>query len=239
MPWIESHSVLIRHRKLKQFARELNIKPVTALGHLHCLWHTAIEQAEDGDLSKWAIGSIADAANWEGSEKEFLSAALSSGFLDNGNLLHDWLDYAGRYLTSKYKTSNLSRLSEIWAKYGRIYGKELKRNSLPLPKDSPPTYLPTNQPNTSTDFSIWKTAILEAFMTEPKSVRDEGKVWEAFQWFSKNSTIEEMRKMVKRAFTLWQPHMVTINGVMNQWDALKRAEKPKKKTLSGEEAFRC
>ncbi len=151
VPWIESHSVLVRHRKLKEFARELKIKPVTAMGHLHALWHTAIEQAEDGDLSKWSEGAICDAAQWEGSEKEFLEAVLSSGFMDTGYLLHDWLDYAGRYLTSKYKTSNHERLVEIWAKFGKVYGKELKRNSLSVPKDSPPNLTEPNQPNLPTN----------------------------------------------------------------------------------------
>jgi hypothetical protein len=133
MPWIESHSVLVRHRKLKEFARALNVKPVQALGHLHALWHTAIEQAEDGDLSKWSAAAIADAAQWEGSEQEFLNASLASGFMDEGPLLHDWIDYAGKYLTSKYKTSNRDRLKEIWAKFGKEYGKEFLNASSPLP----------------------------------------------------------------------------------------------------------
>lgn len=155
MPWIESHSVLVRHRKLKEFARDLGVKPVTALGHLHCLWHTAIEQAEDGDLSKWSDGAIADAAQWEGIPIEFLKAAFSSKFIDKNMIIHDWLDYTGRYLISKYKTSNKSRLEEIWAKFGRIYGKEFLSSSFSPPLGSPPNLtlpnltLPTNKKTTS------------------------------------------------------------------------------------------
>ncbi len=177
MPWIESHSVLVRHRKLKEFARELKIKPVTAMGHLHALWHTAIEQAEDGDLSKWSEGAICDAAQWEGSEKEFLEAVLSSGFMDTGYLLHDWLDYAGRYLTSKYKTSNHERLVEIWAKFGKFYGKEGNRNSLPLPKVSPPNL---TEPNLTTKHPPYPPEVLELLLRypdfRPRPERDGGGV---------------------------------------------------------------
>lgn len=136
MPWIESHSVIGRHRKFKGLARQLKIPLPQAVGHMHLLWHTAIEQAEDGDLSTWTVGAIADSACWEGSEQEFLNAVQENGLMDEQRI-HDWLDHAGKYLTSKYKTSNPDRLHEIWAKFGKIYGKEAKGNSLELPKDPP------------------------------------------------------------------------------------------------------
>lgn len=93
--------------------------------------------------------------------------------------------------------------------------------------------------NTHTDFQDWKAAIFEAFKLTPSSVRDEMKLWETVEGFKKCGTIEEMKKLTNRAFKLWKPHMVTPNGVLNQWDFLMRAEKPKPKTLTGEQAFRC
>ncbi len=136
MPWIESHSVIGRHRKFKGLARQLKIPLAQAIGHMHLLWHTVIEQAEDGDLSTWTVGAISESACWEGSEQEFLKAVQENGLMDEQRI-HDWLEYAGKYLTSKYKTSNPDKLHDIWSKFGKIYGKEVKRNSLVVPKGSP------------------------------------------------------------------------------------------------------
>lgn len=155
MPWIESHSVIGRHRKFKGLARQLKISIPQAIGHMHILWHNAIEQAEDGDLSSWTVGAIAESASWEGSEEEFLKATQDNQLMD-GQKIHDWLDYAGKYLTSKYKTSNPDRLHLIWAKFDKTYGKEVNRNSLELPKVSlkaPHITLP-NLPNNTNQRTI-------------------------------------------------------------------------------------
>ncbi len=127
MPWIESHSVLVEHRKVREAARELSITPVTFLGHLHCLWHRVIDLCEDGDITSWTEHDIAYYSRWEGDEKIFYSA-LKNRFIDEKRgmkLIHDWLDYAGRYLTTKYRNSNPKRLKEIEKKHntkGRTKG---------------------------------------------------------------------------------------------------------------------
>ena len=122
MPWIESHTVLLRHRKVIELAKDLRLKPVYVLGHLHALWHAALEQQEDGDLSSWSDDLIAETACYQGSAPEFVSLLQQHGWLD-GKLLHDWLDYAGRFLIAKYHYTNRLKLKTIWIKYGRNYGK--------------------------------------------------------------------------------------------------------------------
>lgn len=122
MAWIESHTVTLRHRKLIASAQELRLKPVYLLGHLHALWHAALEQQEDGDLSSWTDEMIAHAACYTGDPKKFVLLLLSKRWLDDARTVHDWLDYAGKYLTGKYAKRNKDRLAEIWKKYGRIYG---------------------------------------------------------------------------------------------------------------------
>jgi hypothetical protein len=129
MPWIESHSVLGRHRKIKGLARQLDISVPQAIGHIHLLWHAAIEQAEDGDLSRWSESAIAECASFEHDPKTFLLSLQENGFLD-GRIIHDWLEYVGRYLTTKYKTRNKTQLSKIWRKHGKIYGREVPREAL-------------------------------------------------------------------------------------------------------------
>lgn len=118
MPWIESHTVLVRHRKTLELAKELRIRPVYAMGHLHSLWHTALEQQEDGDLSKWSDEMIADAACFMGDAPQFVRLLQKHGWLDD-RILHDWLEYAGRYLESKYRTAHPQKIVEIRAKHGK------------------------------------------------------------------------------------------------------------------------
>lgn len=127
--WIESHTVLIRHRKLVDLASKLRLKPVYVLGHFHALWHTALEQAEDGDLSSWSDEFVAASSYYEGDCAKFVSLLESTGWLDEGRLLHDWLDYAGRYLEARYRSSNPERLREIWKKHGRDYDADDRRRT--------------------------------------------------------------------------------------------------------------
>lgn len=154
MPWIESHTVLLRHRKVLQLATELRLPPVYAMGHLHALWHTALEQQEDGDLSHWSDAMIASAAAWTGDPALFVMKMQEVAWLD-GKLVHDWLDYAGLYLIRKYSSSNRARLREIWERHGCKYGKGKGKfgkaavtchNSLKGPKSERNVKLP-NQPN--------------------------------------------------------------------------------------------
>jgi len=122
MAWIESHTVTIRHPKLIESAAELRLKPVYFLGHLHALWHATLELREDGDISSWNDETIAHAAQYQGDASKFVSLLHSQRWLDDAGTIHDWLDYAGKYLTGKYAKRNKERLAEIWKKYGRVYG---------------------------------------------------------------------------------------------------------------------
>jgi hypothetical protein len=122
LAWIESHTVLSRHRKVKETARALRIRPAYLIGHLHLLWHAALEQAEDGDLTRWSDEFIAESADFPGDAPQFVQLLQDHGWLD-GRLLHDWIDCAGKYLIGKYAKKHRPVLVEIWAKYGKIYGK--------------------------------------------------------------------------------------------------------------------
>lgn len=122
--WIESHTVLSRHRKTQDCARSLRIRPVYLVGHLHVLWHTAIEQQEDGILSKWSDDAIASAAQYPGDASKFVSLLHDHAWFDKVKIIHDWLDYAGLFLRRKYGTSESGRqkLVDIWRRHGREYG---------------------------------------------------------------------------------------------------------------------
>lgn len=96
--------------------------PAHFLGCLHCLWHSALEQQEDGDLTRWPDAFTAHAASFKGDPAAWVEALRTAGWLD-GSVLHDWLDYAGRFLESKYRSSDPDRLIRIWALHGREFTK--------------------------------------------------------------------------------------------------------------------
>lgn len=121
MAWIESHTVLSRHRKLRELSRGLRLRPVYTMGHLHALWHTVLEQQEDGNLGKWSDALIADSSDYPGDAPQYVRLLQQHGWLDD-RLIHDWLDYAGSYLMSKYASNNREKLIRIWTLHGKQYG---------------------------------------------------------------------------------------------------------------------
>jgi hypothetical protein len=125
--WIESHTVLLRHRKLIELAKDLRLKPVYALGHLHALWHAALEQQEDGDLSSWSDELIAEMSGFDGGAPQYVSLLRLHGWL-NDKILHDWLDYAGKYLTAKYRTANPKKLRQILLKHKSVNDRTKNRS---------------------------------------------------------------------------------------------------------------
>lgn len=137
MAWIKSQTVLLRHRKLAEFAKALRLKPVYAMGHLHALWHAAMEQQEDGILSSWSDDFIAESSGVTSDAQNYVRLLHEFGWLDN-KVIHDWLDYAGSYLTSKYKSNNKQRLVDIWRAHGRDYGtgseEEVNRKEIGSPR---------------------------------------------------------------------------------------------------------
>lgn len=137
MAWIESHTVLIRHRKIIELAKDLRLKPVYVIGHLHALWYATLEQQEDGDLSSWTDEFIAESCCYQGDAPQFVSLLQKHKWLD-GKVVHDWWEYAGRYLESKYKTSNPKKLHKIMERLSVVGLKVALRK----PKVSPP-----NQPD--------------------------------------------------------------------------------------------
>jgi len=160
MAWIESHTVLGRHRKLIEMAKELRIKPVYLMGHFHSLWHIALEQQEDGDLTSWSDDFIAESSAFDGESNQWVSLLRQFGWLD-GNLIHDWLDYAGGYLAAKYHNSNHERLVKIWAKHGRQYGSRRqeggKKEALSIADNLtlPDLTLPNNIPPPGAFDAVW------------------------------------------------------------------------------------
>src|SRR6185295_15511945 len=73
-------------------------------------------------------------------------------FLD-GKLVHDWLDYAGRYLTNKYRTSNPKKLKAIYKLHQSVSRAVSSQTTVCPESDNLPNQPdltrpdPPNQPN--------------------------------------------------------------------------------------------
>lgn len=151
MAWIESHTVLSRHRKIIELSRELRLKPVYTMGHLHALWHAALEQQENGDLSSWTDEFIAESAQYQSDAPQFVRLLQKYGFLD-GKIIHDWLNYTGLYLTKKYSTNDREKLAQIWVLHGKVYGTvNEKRTNSEQKANLPNLTKPNLTINTATD----------------------------------------------------------------------------------------
>lgn len=134
MAWIESHQELGRHPKTNKLLRLLKvIQPTTTLpavvGHLHFLWWWALDFAQDGDLTRYDVFEIAEAARWdyhglppdqwESNVQSFLDALIESGYIDKtdaGLTLHDWDVYAGKLIERRVKDRERKRTLAAEAK---------------------------------------------------------------------------------------------------------------------------
>lgn len=101
MAWIESHTTLRAHKKLKPLCDDLGIGRAQAIGHLHMLWWWAIEHRPYGDLANLFDSDIAAACDWHKDPKKLMKALRRHGWITPDNKIKDWLDYAGRLLRDR------------------------------------------------------------------------------------------------------------------------------------------
>lgn len=108
MAWIESHQELRHHPKTRRVARALNVSVPAVVGHLHCFWWWAMDYAQDGNLSRYDDGDIADAAGWEGDASQFVDALRDARFIDDTEI-HDWNQYVGKLMGQRLKNAEKKR----------------------------------------------------------------------------------------------------------------------------------
>jgi len=105
MAWIESHDDIWEHYKIDLFCEALSIEDVTAVGHLHSLWHFVLRNAwQDADLKKWGDRGIERATRWKGKSGTMVKALRDCGFLD-GSVVHGWMDRAGRLVYERFRNA--------------------------------------------------------------------------------------------------------------------------------------
>lgn len=115
--WHEYHQHPAGHPKTVRAAKALGVPVAHLVGHLVCLWHWALDYAEDGDLTGYSDAELADAAQWEGDPAEFVKALIECGdrqegaldigtkpgFIDDERSLHNWKRYTAKVIRDRYQ----------------------------------------------------------------------------------------------------------------------------------------
>jgi len=146
MAWIESHQALVNHPKVLALATHMGWSVDETLGRLHRFWWWCLDYAPDGIVSRQSADIIGQGIGlMHGSQ--FFDALLDIGWLDrrkNCVCVHDWLEYAGRYL----RDNRFRRNPEKYKKIQRFYASRVSRQSAPhsQPTVSRQSAVP-NQPN--------------------------------------------------------------------------------------------
>lgn len=200
-----------------ELAKDLRLKPVYLLGHLHALWHVALEQQEDGDLSSWSDELIAEMSGFDGDGPQYVSLLQAHGWLD-GKVLHDWLDYAGKYLTAKYRTANPKKLRQILFKHKSVISpskvrKKSGRDAIGLSHDE--------VLNSSSEEGLGETKLPEWLDPE---------VWDGYRKHraampKKNQMTANAEKLAIAQLGKWaaagqDPNEIVRRSVMNGWTGL-------------------
>jgi hypothetical protein len=115
--WIESHQAISRHRKTLHMVMELKVDRHKLIGHLHELWWWGLDNASaEGLLGHVPHSVIAEAAGWpERQADRFVGVMVSAGFLEvseDGYVLHDWYEYAGKFYDQKELRRAANRQSQ-------------------------------------------------------------------------------------------------------------------------------
>jgi hypothetical protein len=104
MAWVESHQEIGTHPKTKKAARLAGVSVPTMVGHLHLVWHWALDFAQEVDISAIDPWILEDAALWGGAEGVLYEALQGAGFIDHDGetrTLHDWYEYAGKLIEQR------------------------------------------------------------------------------------------------------------------------------------------
>lgn len=182
MAWIESHQNLEEHPKILLLCQRAGWTLDEGIGKLHRLWWWVLKYAEDGDLSKYEPSQFLVRLNSKLTPEKLYETLIETNFIEKNGLIHDWLDYAGRYLHSKYHTSNPKKWNAIRKKH-KVYLKSTFRrplgpNNLPnLPNHNnnkkEPCGKPVNNPLIKKIHNNLNTKLLKSDLSKSKS----GKIW--------------------------------------------------------------
>lgn len=109
-PYVESRVDLFDKLETAELAERLGVSLVTAVGHLHALWHYVRKLGSlDGDISRLGPDELARAARWDGDPGQLQDALLEGEWLDQNGTVHNWVLYYGREGESRAQATERQR----------------------------------------------------------------------------------------------------------------------------------
>lgn len=131
MAWIELHEYVWNHPKTVMLSHLLGISKTYAVAHMAKLWTWCIRYAPDGRLHNNSVGIpseiLAESADYNGNAQNFVEALIKSGYVDQtdeGLVIHDWHQYAGKIEALKAYDRERKRRQ-----------KERSRHSIGIPQE--------------------------------------------------------------------------------------------------------
>jgi hypothetical protein len=103
MAWIPIEQSLPGNKKTIKVAVRLGISPVQVVGHLVTLWLWSVTNSDNGILEN-DPDMIAFGAGYTGDASGFVEALKYAKYLeivDSGLYIHDWHEYAGKYIEKR------------------------------------------------------------------------------------------------------------------------------------------
>jgi hypothetical protein len=193
MSWIESHHELINHPKTLLLAQAMGWNKYEAVGRLHAFWFFVMDYAPTGDLRKFNAKVLAEGVGLDHENADaFVEAMVGNGWIDRSDgvfRVHDWPEYAGRYL----KNYKFKRRPELYLEMLRLYGLDgqtvrdksetndghVRDLSATCPRFVGRTNQPTNQPDQQDQqekISLHVHSHVEENQTQRESAMTEGEL---------------------------------------------------------------
>lgn len=224
MAWIESHQELESHPKTKKLKRLLGVPLPTVIGYLHMLWWWAMNYAQDGDLTRYEPEDVEDACHWDGEPGHLYNSLKESRFIDENDVIHDWLDYAGRLVERREQNKERKRKSRAKQKQSQLGHDDVTRDGsvtgegvtgLPNPTQPNQTEPYPTQPNQteigSGDLNPYRIFEQEGFGTISPVIHDQIDdlvVTYGIRWY-----LEAMKKAVLKG----KRSLAYVNGILSNW----------------------
>ena len=137
-------------------------------------------------MSRFSPEQFLSEINGKITPKDLLQILIDTNFIDKDLKIHDWWDYAGRYLTAKYRNANPRLLQKIEKKY-----RATKSQSKVCLKSGTNQPLPTNLDNLI--ISAQADGLLKQFSN---TLQEKIKIYiERIRLKNKSKVITESRKV--------------------------------------------
>jgi len=172
MAWIESHQELERHPKTLHLMSLMGWDLDRTIGRLQRFWWWAMNYASDGDLSKYSYEVLGNVIGLRPEESEkFVQSMIRAGWIDEVPYLriHDWWDYFGRFLKTKYKN-----YPDKWKEIEGRYCVSRVVSSKGAPKGESETQLPNQTLPYQTEPKKQQHAYSPALQAAIEKVIDNG-----------------------------------------------------------------